>query len=153
MLHTEIWSDHHPVCLEWHEETEQTETDSIQKNCGTMSPRRFKRPTLRRLFSLMSWWNTSRRQHTYAAWVACLMTWRAKLSLTPHEVFQSLARRGTFEDHDIMVIVVLPVQQMGDLWGFYLPGLWGWSALEDIVDTQAKRKTVGKMEVVLQIRT
>ncbi len=27
VLHTEIWSDHHPVCLEWHEETEQTETD------------------------------------------------------------------------------------------------------------------------------
>ncbi len=26
-LHTEIWSHPHPVCLEWHEETEQTETD------------------------------------------------------------------------------------------------------------------------------
>ncbi len=24
-------------CLEWHEETEQTETDSIQKNCGDVS--------------------------------------------------------------------------------------------------------------------
>ncbi len=22
-----IWSHHHPVCLEWHEETEQTETE------------------------------------------------------------------------------------------------------------------------------
>ncbi len=22
VLQTEIWSDHHPVCLEWHEETE-----------------------------------------------------------------------------------------------------------------------------------
>ncbi len=27
VLHTEIWSHHQPVCLEWHEETEQTETD------------------------------------------------------------------------------------------------------------------------------
>ncbi len=43
VLHTEIWSDHHPVCLEWHEETEQTET----KTRGTVgtSPRCFKRPT------------------------------------------------------------------------------------------------------------
>ncbi len=24
---SQIWSHHHPVCLEWHEETEQTETD------------------------------------------------------------------------------------------------------------------------------
>ncbi len=31
LLYTEIWSS--SVCLEWHEETEQTETDSIQKNC------------------------------------------------------------------------------------------------------------------------
>ncbi len=30
-----IWSS--SVCLEWHEETEQTETDSIQKNCGNVS--------------------------------------------------------------------------------------------------------------------
>ncbi len=37
MLHTEIWSDHQPVCLEWHEETEETETDYIQKNCGSVS--------------------------------------------------------------------------------------------------------------------
>ncbi len=27
VLHTEIWSHHHPVCLERHEESEQTETD------------------------------------------------------------------------------------------------------------------------------
>ncbi len=40
MLHTEIWSDHQPVCLEWHEETEETETDSIQKNCGSVSKMR-----------------------------------------------------------------------------------------------------------------
>ncbi len=37
VLHTEIWSHHLPVCLEWHEETEQTETDYIQKNCGNVS--------------------------------------------------------------------------------------------------------------------
>ncbi len=30
-----IWSS--SVCLEWHEETEQTETDSIQKNCANVS--------------------------------------------------------------------------------------------------------------------
>ncbi len=35
VLHTEIWSS--SVCLEWHEETEQTETDSIQKNCANVS--------------------------------------------------------------------------------------------------------------------
>ncbi len=32
-----MWSDHHPVCLEWHEEAEQTETDEIQKNCDNVS--------------------------------------------------------------------------------------------------------------------
>ncbi len=37
LLHTEIWSDHHPVCLEWHEETEQTETDYIQKDSSNVS--------------------------------------------------------------------------------------------------------------------
>ncbi len=36
VLHTEIWSRHHPVCLEWHVETEPTETDQIQKNCGNV---------------------------------------------------------------------------------------------------------------------
>ncbi len=35
VLHTEIWSS--SSRLEWHEETEQTETDSIQKNCGNVS--------------------------------------------------------------------------------------------------------------------
>ncbi len=30
-----IWSS--SVCLESHKETEQTETDSIQKNCGNVS--------------------------------------------------------------------------------------------------------------------
>ncbi len=37
LLHTEIWSDHHPVCLEWHEETEQTEKDYIQKDSSNVS--------------------------------------------------------------------------------------------------------------------
>ncbi len=30
----QIWSHHHPVCLEWYEETEQTKS---RKNCGNIS--------------------------------------------------------------------------------------------------------------------
>ena len=40
-----IWSS--SVCLEWHEETEQTETDSIQKNCVS--------ETLQETFLQSSW--------------------------------------------------------------------------------------------------
>ncbi len=36
LLRDLIWSSS-SLCLEWHEEAEQTETDSIQKNCGNVS--------------------------------------------------------------------------------------------------------------------
>ncbi len=37
MAATQCIEDLHPVRLEWHEETEQTEPDSIHKNCGNVS--------------------------------------------------------------------------------------------------------------------
>ncbi len=49
--HTEIWSDHHPVCLEWHEETEQTKS----RRTVATSPRCFKKPPCK------AFWKTMRK--------------------------------------------------------------------------------------------
>ncbi len=47
----EIWSHHHPVCLEWHEETELKQTKS--RRTVTTSPRCFRRPTCKATWKTM----------------------------------------------------------------------------------------------------